>query len=122
MAVQAEAATLAVWVQLGAANEISARAITDVDACHTLRVDNVPLLMRTRADPRAGLGNVSNADFPERVCEAVLPPGSTVVLLDDKPLPLRRLILPLRSQFSELREQENRSQLAGYTSTDGRHP
>jgi Calcineurin-like phosphoesterase len=81
-------ANLAAWVQLGPGKEISARAITNDFTCPTLQVNGAPVAMRTRSDPAALLGNTPSATFPVRGCEAVVPFGTAMVLLDDQRLPL----------------------------------
>jgi len=53
-----------------------------------LRADGAPLAMQTRSDPTVLLGNVRIAAFPVRGCEAAVPAGTAVLLLDDKRLPL----------------------------------
>ncbi|HEY7302402.1 MAG TPA: metallophosphoesterase [Xanthobacteraceae bacterium] len=84
----AQSKILAQWVQLGPDGTISARAITDEAACPAVTFDGTPVPMMTRSAPEQTFGNVKEATFPVRGCEADVPSGTRASLLDDKPLPV----------------------------------
>jgi hypothetical protein len=81
-------ATLARWVELGAGQQIIARAIVDDDSCPRLQIDGVFRATQTRSDPTISMSGVPAARFPVRVCEVDVPPEAKALRLDDKPLPL----------------------------------
>jgi hypothetical protein len=83
-----EAKVLAQWVQLGPNGAASARAITDEATCPALTFDGAAVVMTTRSAPGQAFGNVKQANFPVRGCEAEIPFGTRVALLDGKPLPV----------------------------------
>ena len=87
---QAQAKTLAQWVELGPDGSASARAITDDAACPAVLFDGEAAPMATRSEPGQKFGNVKPASFPVRGCEVAVPAGAVSGLLDGKPLPLPR--------------------------------
>src|SRR5438067_2275463 len=82
----ADAAILAQWVQLGPDGSANARAITDEATCPMVTFDGVITAMDTRSAPEQAFGNVKEAKFPVRGCEALLPPGTRAAVLAGKPL------------------------------------
>jgi hypothetical protein len=84
---QTQAKIRAQWVQIGPDGTASARAITD-DACPSIIFDGVPVPMRVRSDPGQPFANVKPAEFPVRGCEATVPPGTQVAMLDGRPIPV----------------------------------
>jgi hypothetical protein len=92
LAVPADAAVLAQWVELGPDTSASVRAITDADtACPLVQFDGKPVPMGVRAEPDAKLAEIKTPSrFPVRSCEAAIPPGTQAAAIDGKPLPLPR--------------------------------
>jgi hypothetical protein len=90
----AAGAILAAWVQLtGPGRDASLRVITDDPRCPDFQADGDVQRMETRAEPGplfSGRGDLPEADFPVRVCEASVPPGTTRVKLAGKAVPIPR--------------------------------
>jgi hypothetical protein len=84
----AEARIFAQWVQLGPDGTSSARAITDEASCPSVTFDGTSVAMTVRSAPEQTFGNVKEAKFPVRGCEAAVPPGTREATLDGKSLPL----------------------------------
>jgi hypothetical protein len=84
MAGPAESATLAEWVQIiGPGRDLSLRAITEETSCPVLTVDGETVPMRVRAEPGPLFptdADLPQADFPVRVCEAVVSSGKAAQL------------------------------------------
>lgn len=84
----AAAATLSQWVQLGPDGTASVRAITNDASCPAVTFDGTNVALRTRSEPGQKFGNVPDATFDVRVCEADVPTGAREGTLDGKPLPM----------------------------------
>ena len=71
----------AMWVQLGPTGVALARLVTTQPSCPRITLGTHSQPMQVRAPPSA-------PDFPVRVCEAVIPPGTTAATVEGRPLPL----------------------------------
>jgi len=93
----ASATTLVQWVEIvGPEHTAQIRAITTDSDCPSVIADGESFQMQTRAKPGSlfpsdGQSKVPNADFPVLVCQLKVSDKWTVVLLDNKPIPLPRL-------------------------------
>ena len=67
------------WVQLAPDNKIAVRLITSSPKCPSLNVDGRSVDMTRRVGP--------SEDFPEHVCELLLPQTTGNITLDGRPLP-----------------------------------
>jgi len=84
----AHAKILAQWVQLGPDGTSSVRAITDEASCPAVVFDARSVVMSARSEPGQKFGNVKEAKFDVRGCEADVPAGARAATLDGAPLPL----------------------------------
>jgi hypothetical protein len=84
----AEAKILAQWVQLGPDGVSSVRAITDEASCPAVAFDTGSVVMSLRSEPGQRFGNVRDAKFDVRGCEANVPGDARSATLDGQPLPL----------------------------------
>lgn len=81
---------------MGASGQILARTITDAPQCPALTADGAMLPMTERARPgtvplrptKSTPENSKPSAFPDRVCEAVVPIGTTVASIGSHVLPL----------------------------------
>jgi hypothetical protein len=64
------------------------RAITDEASCPAVVFDAQSVVMSLRSEPGQKFGNVKEAKFDVRGCEADVPVGARAATLDGKTLPL----------------------------------
>ncbi len=110
----------AAYIVLGSGGVATARALVATADCPVLRADGQSLPMRTRSAPQTAdlrPGQSKPAQFPERVCEAVVPPGAQSVTIGTLALapvaPLVQRIVVLGDTGCRIKQSEGMYQDCG---------